>query len=199
MTPVTNTKDDTIDKTYIESCDETKTVFGLPSICIAKGEHYVHDWDVSGGGCRDEADRAGVRPGRRADRLLMALDQGETPVREADKSDEERHAISMLVDLARDQVDRGEFTESDLPAVSAAIRAGLAFVNGAAMRTPGEPVDFDGSLSSFTLVGYYAESGQPWAGHVDAKDAIHAELLAIPDVHVVGVITGRHIVSGGEL
>ena len=34
-------------KRIIESCDETKTVFGLPCRCIVKGEHYVHDWDVS--------------------------------------------------------------------------------------------------------------------------------------------------------
>lgn len=32
----------------IESCDETKQVFGLLCHCIVKGEHYVHDWDVSG-------------------------------------------------------------------------------------------------------------------------------------------------------
>jgi len=53
-------------------------------------------------------------------------------------------------------------------------------------------------MKLFTVIGFYCDNGQPYAGHRRAK-AAHAACAAAPaGVHVVAVIKGMHTVLADD-
>ena len=62
-------------------------------------------------------------------------------------------------------------------------------------------------MTVFTVIGYYVENNQAWAGSFEAEDYEQAEQMAIEDrttdewggeIIVTGVIEGAHTVYGGN-